>query len=532
MTGTAHLIRLALRRDRLLLPLWVIVLGVIPAGYVSSFNGFFPTDADRLEYARVSAGNAGFIALYGPLNGTSLGELVAWRAGFLPVMIGLFALLTVIRHTRTDEEAGRTELIGAGVVGRSAQLAAALFTTAAASLMLGAVTTVATIGAGLPVAGSVWFGVEFALSGWAFAAVAAVAAQLTRSARSARSIAIAALGGAYVLRLAGDISALGGGALAWLSWLSPIGWVQHIFPYGGQRWWPAVLTLLFAAAATGCSVLLLGRRDLGAGLLPERPGPATAAPVLRSAPALAWRLHRGLLIGWAAGFAALGLVFGGVGDSVVALAGDSSALTDVFARMGGATGLVDSYFAAIAGVVGLIAAGYAVQATLRLREEETAGHAEVLLSASADRLRWAGSHLLFALLGPAVVLAVEGLAAGLSYGLIAGDVRGELPGILAGVLAQLPAVWVLAAVAVLLTGVLPRLAALAWGALAVCLLLLLVGTTVRFDQRVLDVSPFTHVPHLPGGELSWTPLVVLTAVAAAVATAGLAGLRRRDIPIG
>jgi ABC-2 type transport system permease protein len=359
-----------------------------------------------------------------------------------------------------------------------------------------------------------------------------VTAQLTSSARSARAIAIIVLAAAFVLRVAGDTSDLGSGAVSWLSWLSPIGWVQHIFPYDTVNAWPAVLTGLFAVVATGLGVVLLGRRDFGAGLLPGRPGPATAAPGLRSPLALAWRLHRGLLAGWVLGFAVLGLVFGGVGDSVVDLVGDSAGLKNIFARVGGADAVLDSYFASTAGIVGVIAAGYAVQAALRMRDEESAGHGEVLLGTAVSRLGWAGSHLVFSLLGPALALAAEGLVAGLTYGLIAGDVAGQLPGILAAPLAQLPAVWVLAAVAVLLFGVLPRFAQLAWGALAVCLLLLLVGTTLRFDQWVLDVSPFTHVPHLPGGDLSWTPVVVLTAVAALIGAAGLLGLRRRDIPVG
>jgi ABC-2 type transport system permease protein len=99
-------------------------------------------------------------------------------------------------------------------------------------------------------------------------------------------------------------------------------------------------------------------------------------------------------------------------------------------------------------------------------------------------------------------------------------------------MAQLPAVWVLAAVAVVLFGLLPRWAAAAWGALAVCLFVLLVGTTLQLNQWLLDISPFTHVPHLPGGHATATPLVALTAVAAALAAAGLAGFRRRDIPVG
>jgi len=44
----------------------------------------------------------------------------------MPMMIGLLALLTVVRHTRADEEAGRSELIGSTALGRHAQLAAAL----------------------------------------------------------------------------------------------------------------------------------------------------------------------------------------------------------------------------------------------------------------------------------------------------------------------------------------------------------------------------------------------------------------------
>jgi ABC-2 type transport system permease protein len=528
MTGTGKLIRLILRRDRVLMPLWVIIVGLLPLSYISAFEGFFATDAERLSYAHVSAANAGFVALYGQLPGDSLDELVVWRAGFIPVVIGLFALLTVIRHTRTDEEAGRTELVGATVVGRQAQLAAALITTAAASVVVGLIVTGTMIQAGAPAAGSVWFGVQFTLAGWVFAGVAAVTAQLTESARSARAIAILVLGLVWVLRLAGDISAIGDGALSWLSWLSPIGWLQHIYPYGANDGWPAVLAILLAVAGTVAGVVLLGRRDLGGGVFPARLGPATAAPGLRSPIALAWRLHRGLLAAWVVGFAALGAVFGGVGKSVNQLA-DNQTMGQIFSRIGGADALADAYLGSIASITGIIAAAYAVQATLRLHDEEASGHAEAVLSTRVSRLGWAASHLVFSLLGPAVALAAEGLLSGLVYGLSVGDVGGEAPRILGGTRAQLPAVWVLAAIAVLLFGVVPRFSAVAWGAVAVALLLLLVGATVRLDQWVLDISPFTHIPHLPGAELTWAPLLSLTAIAVVVVAVGLAGLRRRDI---
>jgi len=60
----------------------------------------------------------------------------------------------------------------------------------------------------------------------------------------------------------------------------------------------------------------------------------------------------------------------------------------------------------------------------------------------------------------------------------------------------------------------------------------------RFRQRsissgssaaVSDLSPFTHLPKLPGGELDWTPLIGLTSVTLLLCTLGLIGLRRRDV---
>jgi polyether ionophore transport system permease protein len=524
MTGTGKLIRLILRRDRFLLPLWVLVFGLLPVAYYASFEGLFTTEAARIQYATVSADNAGFVALYGLLQGDSYAALTTWRAGFVPVMIGLTALLTVIRHTRTDEEAGRTELIGATVVGRHAQLAAALITTSGALLVVGLLTFAGLAGKSGDPEGSLAFGAEFLVSGLMFAAVGAITAQLTSSARSARSLAVVALGVAYALRVGGDIAALGSGGPSWLSWISPLGWVTHIFPYGATNWWPVVLSALFAAAALIVAIALRSRRDLGDGIFASRLGPA-ASSSLTSPLALAWRLHRGLFVGWTVGLTLLGVIFGGVGGSVVELARESESMGDIFTRLGGGSDqLVDSYFAGVAGLVGLIASCYAVQAALRMRDEETTGHAEIVLTTSASRFAWAASHLLFSLLGPAVALLTEGVVTAL----VSPD--GSFGGIVGAAVIQLPAVWVLAGLTVLLFGLLPRWSPAAWAAPALCLLILLVGSTLQLSQWFLDISPFTHVPHLPGVDVSATPLVTLVGVAVVLAAAGLAGLRRRNIP--
>jgi ABC-2 type transport system permease protein len=101
--------------------------------------------------------------------------------------------------------------------------------------------------------------------------------------------------------------------------------------------------------------------------------------------------------------------------------------------------------------------------------------------------------------------------------------------VLAGALVQIPAAWVLAGIALACFGLAPRLAAASWAALVAFLLIEQLGEILQLDQWVLDLSPFTHVPKLPGGGLAAGSLLALVAVAAAPAGAGLAGLRRRDI---
>ena len=52
---------------------------------------------------------------------------------------------------------------------------------------------------------------------------------------------------------------------------------------------------------------------------------------------------------------------------------------------------------------------------------------------------------------------------------------------------------------------------------------------LQLSPWVMDLSPFTHVPRIPGSPLTPAPLLGLAATAAVLTGAGLAGLRRRDI---
>jgi ABC-2 type transport system permease protein len=528
LAGIGALVRLILRRDRVVLLLWVVSLALLPVAIASTMHDLYPTAAERQSYIDIVTSTPTFLALYGHAFGHSLGAITAWRLGGTVLFVGLASLLTVIRHTRAEEEAGRRELLGATALGRQAPLFAVLLVTFGADLALGAIAAASLVAYGLPAWGSVAFGLSWAAFGLAFAAVAAAVAQATEGARAARGISIAVLGLCLILRMAGDVGKEEGSS--WISWLTPFGWIQHVHLYGNQNWWIFVLFAACVAAFVSCALALSARRDLGSGLLPTRPGRATAVGWLRGPFGLALRLQRGAFIAWSLGFAALGAILGGIAEGGVEVIRDNPKLEVVVARLGGSSGIADTYFTAVMGLLGLVASGYAIGAAIRLRGEETSGRLEPVLAAPVSRQRWAASHLAFALLGPALVLAAAGIAAGLAYGLSTGNVGRELPRVLSQAMVQLPAVWVLAGISAALFGVLPRLgASVGWAVLAACVLLEEFGKPLQLSDRVLDLSPFAHIPKLPGDEVFAAPLLWLTLIAAALIATGLLGLRRRDV---
>ncbi|MFD4717773.1 ABC transporter permease [Streptomyces sp. NPDC058423] len=525
LAGTGTLLRLALRRDRIVLPVWVLVVAGTVVSGVGSMQALYDSPAERARLAASMATNGSLRSLYGPVFGDSTGALVAWRFGtFAAVLAAVMSLIVVVRHTREEEETGRQELLSSAMVGRRAPLTAALLT---AGLANAAVVLLITAGlSGLGSTGALALGLAVGGTGLVFATVAAIAAQLTESARLAKGAAAAVLGLAFVLRAAGDAGTAGdpagglGGDSSVLTWLSPVGWAEYVRAYADERWW-ALLPMLAAAAAQGAAAYALaGRRDVGMGFLPTRPGPAEGR--IATAGGLAWRLQRATLSGWSAGFLLAGTVFGGMADGAADLVGDNEQAREIFERMGGQSALTDAFLAAMVGMFGLIAALYAVGSVLRMHGEETSQRAEPVLANAVGRTGWAAGHLAVAFGGTVLIMLLAGAGLALGHG-------GDLTAITGAALAQVPAVWTLAGVALLLYGAVPRAAAAGWAVAGLCLAIGWVGPALDVPQAVMNLSPFGHLPKLPGPRMDWPPVLILTALAAALVTAGLAAFRRRDL---
>jgi ABC-2 type transport system permease protein len=527
LTGTWPLVGLALRRDRVRLPLWVLTMAAFPPFLQApGIEALYPTPADLARAAHDFNGNATLRMLYGTVPAPTVGAITAWRTSFLFVMVALAAAITVIRHTRADEESGRAELLYATGVGRRAPLAAALVVATGASITVGLLVTTGMALQGYGTTGAIAQGLSVGAAGVLFAAVGALTAQLAEGASTARAIALTFLAASFLVRAVSD-AALDGG-LHWLSWCSPLGWLHTVDAYGGNRVWLASLPVVLAVVVLTAAWATAARRDFAAGVLPPRPGPAEAAPGLRSPLALAWRLHRPSLAGWGVAHLLLGILLGGIATGADDLLDDSEQMRDVIERLGGAGILTDAFLAAVFGFVGLLAAAQAIQAALRLRVAEEAGQAELVLVEPVSRWRGTSSHLVFVVLGPALSLAAAGVGGAVTFGLAEDDLGGRFGQVMRAALVQLPAVLVLAGAAIALFGLLPRWTMAAWAALSACLLVGQVGAVLQLHQTVLDLSPFTHVPGLAGHPLL-LPLALLSAVAAGLTIAGLGAFAHRDV---
>jgi ABC-2 type transport system permease protein len=524
LAGTSTLIRLGLRRDRWLLPTWILAFAVMAGSSASAGAGLFPDKASRIDAANAINATASMVALFGRVyDPSSLGALSMIKyTAFMSAVLAVLMVFVTIRHTRADEESGQLELLSGGRLGRDAPLAAALVISFGASLVLGLASGGALAATGLPAAGSLAFGLGWAATGIVFSAVAGVGAQLTTSARAATGLGVIVIAITYVLRAVGDLAQPGPSAL---SWLSPIGWNQQVRAFAGDHWWVLVLPLALSVALVPVTFILRAGRDLGAGLRAERPGPANGA--LNGVWDLAVRLQFRMLAAWAVAVVVFGVVIGSLASNVTQFLTSPNS-QDLIKKLGGAQALTDAFMAAEIAIMGVLVAAYGLSAANHLRSEETAGHTEALLGTATTRIRWATSHYGASLGGVALLMLLTGLSVGAGAALALHDGT-QIGRITLAALAQIPAAWVITSTVLAVFGWVPRLTTGVWGLLVVFIALGEFGVLWNAPQWLMDLSPFQHTPLLPVGSGGVVSLVVLTATAAVVAAVGYLGWRRRDL---
>lgn len=526
-----------LRRDRWQLVSWVLAIGAFALFAAAAVTQTYGNAAARMEILQVAIATPAILMLRGLPRGAEQGAFTFFLIyAFLALLAGLMSTFLAVRHTRADEETGGAELVAATPAGRLLPTAATLLHGVTANVLVALAVFAGFAAQGLDPQGSLTAGAATGAVGLAFLGVGLLAAQFMGTSRGANGVSAALVVLAYVLRGIGDATGTPGADGTTMtegaaSWFSPIGWGQQTFAYSGNRGWPLLLPVGLAVVCLAAAWLILRARDTGASVWGARPGRAAARPALRSPVALALRLQSGSIIGWALSGLALGLLAGSLGKAVAALDTPGTGITAVMRAMlrSQETSLTQLMVSVIFSMAGVLAAACALQAVIRLRQEETAGTAELLLAAPVGRVRWLAGYLL---LGAAAVVLVVGLAGLGAWATLngSGDMSMPSDALWETALAQLPAALIYLAVPALVFVLWPAATiAASWALLALGVVLGIFGGMLGLDQSLRDLSPFTHTPVPHGAATDWAGAWWMLAIAGVAAALAVAVMRRREV---
>jgi len=516
-----------IRRERVMSLIWFASL-VFSVGLLAAvYPGLFPTQ-EALQSMQLGLDTPAMVAMMGPVYGT---ESLTVAIAMAQECLIWFAITSIVmniffinRHTRVDEELGRHEMFISLPVGRLTGASAAIVCAFGLNLLIALFSALAVLlinVEGTTAAGAFSYALSVGAQGFLFAAVALLAAQLFSTASGSMGFSFALMGIFYLMRASGDMS---GNAL---SYISPLGLGLKVEAFYTNAFWPVAIIFAEAVIIIIIALAIAAKRDLGQGVVPARKGNAGAGRFLQSPFGLAWRLTNKAFFIWAVSMLALGASYGSVVGELDTFIGGNDTIRALLESIGGNNATyVESYIPMLCSIMGMVSCIPVIGAMNRLRAEEKRGRLEQIYSKAVSRGQMFVCFATIATFEAAVLtfLSAVGLyAAAANTGLL------KFGNVIGAFFVYLPAVLVMAGLAALLTGVIPRLSAVVWALLSYSFLMIYFGNLFDVPKLVKRVSPFGNVPLWPVEELNAAPVIILCAVAALFFIAGFVSYKRRDI---
>ncbi len=525
MSPRRALARRTLGQSRTVTVAFALLFAIYAVANVVGYRSTYPTPADRRGLQESFATTSSLRLFYGePHTLLTTAGYAEWRVGgFLALLAGVFGVVASVRALRSEEEAGRLELVLTGRLTHAGGYSAAMAAVAIEGAVVGIAAGLAMAASSIGVRGAAWMAADLAVTAWVFAAAGALACQIGSSRRAASSLGAGALGVAFALRVVADASSGQG----WVRWTTPLGWAEEMRPLTSPR--PAVLLpglILAAVLAVGAGALA-GRRDVGTGILGGRDTAAAHTRLLRGPLTAALRGERSTLAVWLIATAAFAGVVGSLSGSIAGALTPS--VRQQLDRLGAGdiirpAGFLAFYFSFFTLAVSVFACAQLAAA----RHEESSSRLETLLALPLSRRRWLGGRLVLAAAGAAAIALAA--AVGSWAGAAVNGVHVSLAGMLEAGLNTLPTGLLFLGVATLLFGLVPRASTgLAYGLVPLAFVWDLLAAVVDAPGWLRSATPFHHLGLVPVRPFPVTAATVMALIGLAALAAGLAAFRRRDI---
>lgn len=524
------------RRDWLQILLWVVGTAALAAAAVVGVHSSFPTDTDRHNLLLTVFANPVILLFRGLPSGVDEAAFALFLIfPFLAMNAAFMSSFLAVRHTRADEETGRSELLAVAGAGRVTPLLATFIHGVGANLLLALAIAVVYLSLGFDAAGSWISGLGAGAVGLAFVGIGLIAGQLMPTPRAANSV------GVWVLLLSYLVAGIGNAAgtpdlstmsmrSSWLVWLSPFGWGEQSRPFADNTIWPLLIAAGFGVLLTAVSVLVQSSRDLGDSLVPERQGRASARHWLRSPVALVWRLNRGAVFGWAIGGVLTGALSTSLASVLNQAVDQNPQIAEILQRMSAQANLEQATVVIFFTMMGVLAAAAAVQVMTKARQEEAHGRVELVLTSTTSRVRWLAGWLVVSFIAATATIAGAVLGAALGVAKQADpdwSLMGDVAVVAAG---QLVAASVFGVLALLVFVLVPRLTvALGWVLVFVGMTLGLFGPLFQFPQWLIDLAPISAVATVSGDAVDLKSTVWFAVFVVVAGMLSLALMRRREL---
>lgn len=520
------------KRDWKKMIIWVLGIGLFSGGFVPAFKEIAKGDGAIGMFETLQ--NPAMIAMIGPTPVITATDytLGAMYAHEMLLFCGLFtmivSILHVVGHTRKEEDLGLTEIIRSFQVGRQANSLATLVETIFINILLALFIATLMISFHtdtITIQGSLLFGASVGIAGIMGAGIALVMAQIMPHATSATGSSISIIGLLYIIRGVTDIS------YANLTIFNPFSWTYVTYPFTENNWLPIIFSILFTIGLALLAFTLEGKRDMGAGILPEKEGKANAKKSLLSVHGLLFYMNKGIIISWFIAFIILGAAYGSIYGDMQAFLQSNDLMELMFTQTG--ISIEKSFTAMIMMVMICLVAILPITITNKLFSEENRLHLSQIFATKVTRGQLYWTNICIAIVAGAVGILL--VAIGLGGAAIATMDNNATMNLSDFILAGynfLPTVLFFISLASLALGWAPKLGKLVYVYLTYSFLLNYFGNILDLPDWFFKTAIQSWIPQMPMEEFELITFLVITLISISLIVLGYFGYRHRDMQEG
>lgn len=523
---------LYMKRDWKKIIIWVLGLGLFSGGFVPAFQEIMKDDGAIGMFETLQ--NPAMIALIGstPVTEATDYTLGAMYAHEMLLFCGLFtmivSILHVVGHTRKEEELGLTEMVRSFQVGRQANSLATLIETIFINSLLAVFIALVMISFNLDtitVQGSILFGASVGIAGIMGAAIALVFAQIMPYSGTATGSTLGVIGLFYMIRGVTDMSHPD------FTIVNPLGWVYVTYPFTENNWIPIIFALLFSIGFALVAFTLEGKRDMGAGFLPERSGRANAKKSLLSVHGLLVYLNRGTMISWLIAFLILGAAYGSIYGDMQSFLQSNDLIKLMFTESG--ISIEESFTAIIIMVMICLVAILPIAIINKLYSEETKMNLSQIFATKVTRRQLYWTNICMAITAGAmgVLFATIGLG-GAAIATMTDSATLHLTDFLLAGYNYFPSVLFFIGLASFTLGWVPKWGKFIYLYLTYSFLLNYFGNILNVPNWFYKTAIHSWIPQMPMEGFKIIAFVTITFISVVLMIVGYIGYRERDMQEG